>query len=60
MGKNATELILKAIASDTNLPKMLSANNAISLALKKYRYYHPAVARILRWNREVRILLTKY
>ena len=52
LGENATKLIVNAIASDANLKQLLSPNNAIRSALKKYRCYHPAVATILRWNRE--------
>ena len=52
LGANATELILDAIADDANLKQLLSPNNAIRSALKEYRYYHPVLATILRWNRE--------
>ena len=52
LGENAAKLILDAISSDTNLKKLLSPNNAIRSALKQYRYYHPVIATILRWNRE--------
>lgn len=52
LGEKATELVLNSISSDANLKQILSPNNAIRSALKKYRYYNPVVATVLRWNRE--------
>ena len=59
LGENASEVILDAIADESQLKKLLSPRNVIRLAVKKYRRYNSITAMRLRWYREWQYLFFK-
>lgn len=59
LGEDASEVILKAIADESQLQKLLLPGNAVRSAVKKYRRYDPVTAMRLRWYREWQYLFFK-
>lgn len=52
LGSAAAQLVSDALESESNLKQILRPNNPVYRVLQAYRYYHPAIARTLRWQRE--------
>ena len=59
LGKEASQVILDAIADESHLKQLLSSRNLIRLAVKQYRRYDPITAIGMRWYREWQYLFFK-
>jgi hypothetical protein len=59
LDSKATQLVLDVIDNESNLKFLLKSGNAIQVALKPYRRYHPLVSKVLRWQLEIQFLFFK-